>query len=293
MGKTLLDKVWDLHRVRELPNGQTQLFIGLHLIHEVTSPQSFQMLREKGLPVAFPERTFATADHIIPTEDQARPFADGLAEEMMAALETNCRQFGVKYFDFKSGEQGIVHVVGPEQGLTQPGLTVACGDSHTSTHGAFGAIAFGVGTTQAGLGEPLFWTDDVHDALLARFEIEIFDAKLTAVGFQRGHHFFRQPVRKGTRLIFRRNDVIRRGEGAFRERHRKSFLPEHLKGLRARDFVDQVETDEQLGLPVGQFANPMKVPDFVEQCFSHHIPFFATNGRPAARAEIILLTAFK
>ena len=148
MGKTLLDKVWDLHRVRELPNGQTQLFIGLHLIHEVTSPQAFQMLREKGLPVAFPDRTFATADHIIPTENQARPFADGLAEEMMAALETNCRQFGIKYFDFKSGEQGIVHVVGPEQGLTQPGLTVACGDSHTSTHGAFGAIAFGVGTTQ-------------------------------------------------------------------------------------------------------------------------------------------------
>lgn len=148
MGKTLLDKVWDLHTVRELPNGQTQLFIGLHLIHEVTSPQAFQMIREKGLKVAFPERTFATADHIIPTENQARPFADDLAEEMMAALEKNCKDFGIKYFDFKSGEQGVVHVVGPEQGLTQPGLTVACGDSHTSTHGAFGAIAFGVGTTQ-------------------------------------------------------------------------------------------------------------------------------------------------
>lgn len=148
MGKTLLDKVWDLHTVRELSNGQTQLFIGLHLIHEVTSPQAFQMIREKGLKVAFPERTFATADHIIPTENQARPFADDLAEEMMAALEKNCGEFGVKYFDFKSGEQGVVHVVGPEQGLTQPGLTVACGDSHTSTHGAFGAIAFGVGTTQ-------------------------------------------------------------------------------------------------------------------------------------------------
>ena len=148
MGKTLLDKVWDLHTVRELPNGQTQLFIGLHLIHEVTSPQAFQMIREKGLAVAFPQRTFATADHIIPTESQARPFADGLAEEMMAALEKNCRDFGIRYFDFKSGEQGVVHVVGPEQGLTQPGLTVACGDSHTSTHGAFGAIAFGVGTTQ-------------------------------------------------------------------------------------------------------------------------------------------------
>lgn len=148
MGKTLLEKVWDLHTVRTLPNGQTQLFIGLHLIHEVTSPQAFQMLREKGLTVAFPQRTFATADHIIPTENQARPFADDLAEEMMAALEKNCRDFGVRYFDFKSGEQGVVHVVGPEQGLTQPGLTVACGDSHTSTHGAFGAIAFGVGTTQ-------------------------------------------------------------------------------------------------------------------------------------------------
>lgn len=148
MGKSLLDKVWDLHTVRELPNGQTQLFIGLHLIHEVTSPQAFQMIREKGSKVLFPQRTFATVDHIVPTENQARPFADGLAEEMMVALEKNCREFGVRFFDFASGEQGIVHVVGPEQGLTQPGLTVACGDSHTSTHGAFGAIAFGVGTTQ-------------------------------------------------------------------------------------------------------------------------------------------------
>jgi 3-isopropylmalate/(R)-2-methylmalate dehydratase large subunit len=148
MGKTLLDKVWDLHTVRELPNGQTQLFIGLHLIHEVTSPQAFQMIREKGLRVACPQRTFATVDHIVPTDNPNRPYADDLAEEMMAALEKNCRDFGVKFLNFASGEQGIVHVVGPEQGLTQPGLTVACGDSHTSTHGAFGAIAFGVGTTQ-------------------------------------------------------------------------------------------------------------------------------------------------
>jgi len=148
MAKTLFDKVWDLHAVRELPSGQTQLFIGLHLIHEVTSPQAFQMIREKKLGVAFPQRTFATVDHIVPTENQARPFADDLAEEMMVALENNCREFGVTFFDFASKQQGVVHVVGPEQGLTQPGLTVACGDSHTSTHGAFGAIAFGVGTTQ-------------------------------------------------------------------------------------------------------------------------------------------------
>jgi 3-isopropylmalate/(R)-2-methylmalate dehydratase large subunit len=148
VGKTLFDKVWDLHTVRELPNGQTQLFIGLHLIHEVTSPQAFQMLRERGLSVMFPRHTFATFDHIVPTQSQARPFADPLAEEMMQALEKNTREFGVKLFDFGTGRQGIVHVIGPELGLTQPGLTVACGDSHTSTHGAFGAIAFGVGTTQ-------------------------------------------------------------------------------------------------------------------------------------------------
>src|SRR5512142_1549985 len=99
MGKTLLDKVWDLHTVRELPSGQTQLFIGLHLIHEVTSPQAFQMLRERGLKVARPDRTFATFDHIIPTDDQSRPFADALAEEMMRALETNARETKVKLFD--------------------------------------------------------------------------------------------------------------------------------------------------------------------------------------------------
>jgi 3-isopropylmalate/(R)-2-methylmalate dehydratase large subunit len=147
-GKTLLHKVWDAHTVRELPNGQTQLFIGLHLVHEVTSPQAFAALEERGLPVRFPERTYATVDHIIPTESQARPLSDALAETMMTALERNCRQHGIQLFDPVSGEQGIVHVIGPEKGLTQPGMTIACGDSHTSTHGAFGAIAFGIGTSQ-------------------------------------------------------------------------------------------------------------------------------------------------
>ncbi|MEN8183174.1 MAG: aconitase family protein, partial [Myxococcota bacterium] len=147
-GRSLLDKVWDVHRVRELGDGHTQLFIGLHLIHEVTSPQAFAMLREMGLPVRFPERTFATADHIIPTESQARPLRDPLAEEMMQALEASCREHGIELFDPESGRQGIVHVIGPELGLTQPGMTIACGDSHTSTHGAFGAVAFGIGTSQ-------------------------------------------------------------------------------------------------------------------------------------------------
>jgi 3-isopropylmalate/(R)-2-methylmalate dehydratase large subunit len=145
---TLYDTVWDLHTVRTLPTGQTQLFVGLHLIHEVTSPQAFGMLRERDLQVAFPDRTYATADHIIPTAELARPFGDSQAETMMQALETNTQSHDITFFDPDSGAQGIVHVVGPEQGLTQPGMTIVCGDSHTSTHGAFGAIGFGIGTSQ-------------------------------------------------------------------------------------------------------------------------------------------------
>ncbi len=148
MPKTLLDKVWEAHTVADLPSGQTQLFVGLHLVHEVTSPQAFQMLRELGLPVLFAERTVATVDHIIPTHSEARPFADAQAETMMSEIERNCREFGITLYDRASGHQGIVHVIGPEMGLTQPGMTIACGDSHTSTHGAFGSIAFGIGTSQ-------------------------------------------------------------------------------------------------------------------------------------------------
>lgn len=146
--QNLFNRVWDLHTVRTMPSGQTQLFIGQHLIHEVTSPQAFQMLRDRGLKVMFPERTLATVDHIIPTDNQARPFQDVLAEEMMSAIEKNCREFGVTLLNLNDNRQGIVHIVGPEQGITQPGITLACGDSHTSTHGAFGCIAFGIGTSQ-------------------------------------------------------------------------------------------------------------------------------------------------
>jgi 3-isopropylmalate/(R)-2-methylmalate dehydratase large subunit len=148
MASTLFQKVWDAHSVRRLPTGQTQLFIGLHLIHEVTSPQAFDMLRARGDRVAFPDRTIATVDHIVPTRDQRRPFIDLQAEEMLSSLERNCREYGIHLLDLHSGQQGIVHVIGPELGLTQPGMTIACGDSHTSTHGAFGAIAFGIGTSQ-------------------------------------------------------------------------------------------------------------------------------------------------
>ncbi|MFB6069295.1 MAG: 3-isopropylmalate dehydratase large subunit [Halobacterium sp.] len=145
---TLYDHVFDRHAVTELPTGQTQLFVGLHLVHEVTSPQAFGMLEERGLDVAYPERTHATVDHIVPTADQSRPYGDDAAEEMMSELEANVRDAGIEFDDPTTGRQGIVHVVGPEQGLTQPGMTVVCGDSHTATHGAFGALAFGIGTSQ-------------------------------------------------------------------------------------------------------------------------------------------------
>lgn len=147
-GKTLYEKVWDTHAVCKLSNGETQLIIGTHLIHEVTSPQAFGMIRELGLKVKYPHRTFATVDHIVPTDSLKEPFADPLADEMINELRKNVKDFGITYFGLKSGKQGIVHIVGPEQGITQPGTTIACGDSHTATHGAFGAIAFGIGTTQ-------------------------------------------------------------------------------------------------------------------------------------------------
>jgi 3-isopropylmalate/(R)-2-methylmalate dehydratase large subunit len=148
MSENLLNKVWKKHKIKTLSTGQDQLFISLHLIHEVTSPQAFGMIRERGLKVLYPERTFGTVDHIIPTDDRSRPFKDKLAEEMIQAIEKNTKEKGITFFGPESEHQGIVHIMGPELGLTQPGLTIACGDSHTSTHGAFGAVAFGIGTSQ-------------------------------------------------------------------------------------------------------------------------------------------------
>ncbi len=148
MAMNLLDKVWNLHAVDELRDGRTQLFVGLHWIHEVTSPQAFAMLRDLGLGVRMPERTVATIDHVVPTDGRRRPFRDVVAEEMAAAIKAATDEFGIRLLDVGSEHSGVVHVVGPELGLTQPGMTLACGDSHTSTHGAFGSIAFGIGTTQ-------------------------------------------------------------------------------------------------------------------------------------------------
>ncbi len=145
---TLLDKVWDAHVVRMLDDGRTLLYIDRHLVHEVTSPQAFEGLRLAGRPVRRPDLTFATVDHNVPTAGRHLPIADPLARAQVEALRANAPAFGVPLFDFDSGRQGIVHVIGPELGLTLPGTTVVCGDSHTSTHGAFGALAFGIGTSE-------------------------------------------------------------------------------------------------------------------------------------------------
>jgi 3-isopropylmalate/(R)-2-methylmalate dehydratase large subunit len=146
--RTLFEKIWDAHLVAEEPGHPAVLYVDLHLVHEVTSPQAFAGLRSRGLTVRRPERTVATVDHSIPTTPRTRPIADGPAAEQIATLERNCADLGIRIYGMDSPHQGIVHVIGPELGLTQPGMTIVCGDSHTSTHGAFGALAFGIGTSE-------------------------------------------------------------------------------------------------------------------------------------------------
>ena len=146
--RTLFSKVWDAHVVQRLPEGPELLYVDLHLVHEVTSPQAFEGLRLKQRGVRRPGLTVATMDHNVPTDDRSRPLADAIAARQIELLATNARDFGIELFDLHSPSQGIVHVIGPELGMTQPGMVIVCGDSHTSTHGAFGALAFGIGTTE-------------------------------------------------------------------------------------------------------------------------------------------------
>ena len=146
--RTIIEKVWDSHMVAEKEGAPAVLFIDLHLVHEVTSPQAFSGLRARGVKVRRPDLTFATVDHSTPTTPRHLPILDQIAATQVAQLETNATEFGIPYFGFQNVNQGIVHVIGPEQGLTQPGMTVVCGDSHTATHGAFGALAFGIGTSE-------------------------------------------------------------------------------------------------------------------------------------------------
>jgi 3-isopropylmalate/(R)-2-methylmalate dehydratase large subunit len=148
--RTIVEKIWDSHVVAEKQGAPALLYIDLHLTHEVTSPQAFSMLRERGLKVRRPDLTIATMDHSTPTTSRDLPMLDPVGKAQLDQMTQNCKDFGIRLYDLKTTKQGIVHVIGPEQGLTQPGMTIVCGDSHTATHGAFGALAFGIGTSQVG-----------------------------------------------------------------------------------------------------------------------------------------------
>src|SRR5687768_14249320 len=148
MGKTLYEKIWDMHAVDTLPTSETLLYIDRHLVHEVTSAQAFDGLRLSGRKVRRPDLTFATADHNVPTDSDRLTIKDLLSRAQIDALQRNCAEFGIPYYGLESDRQGIVHVIGPELGITLPGQTIVCGDSHTSTHGAFGSLAFGIGTSE-------------------------------------------------------------------------------------------------------------------------------------------------
>ncbi len=168
--RTLVQKIWDDHVVLEEPGAPTVIGIDLHLVHEVTSPQAFEGLRRRGLDVRHPERTVATADHSTPTHDRSLPILDQQASFQLQRLAANCQQFGVPLYPLGSDKQGIVHVIGPELGLTQPGMTIVCGDSHTATHGAFGALAFGIGTSEV---EMVLATQTLLQRPLKTYEVRV------------------------------------------------------------------------------------------------------------------------
>lgn len=172
--RTIIQKVWDNHVVARNEGAPALIYIDLHLVHEVTSPQAFAGLRERGLKVRQPSRTVATTDHSVPTTDRSLPIFDVIAKTQVEKLESNCKEFGIPCFGFHSEHQGIVHVMGPELGFTQPGMTVVCGDSHTATHGAFGALAFGIGTSQV---EHVLATQCLLQAPSKSFEVRV-DGKL-------------------------------------------------------------------------------------------------------------------
>ena len=172
--RTMFEKIWDQHVVHQEPGQQTIIYIDLHLVHEVTSPQAFEGLRLAGRTLRCPERTVATLDHNVPTTDRSLPIVDPISKQQIETLRVNCDEFGVRLYDLDNVNQGIVHVIGPELGLTQPGMTIVCGDSHTATHGAFGALAFGIGTSEV---EHVMATQTLLQSKPKTFEIRI-DGKL-------------------------------------------------------------------------------------------------------------------
>src|SRR5256886_5766351 len=176
--RTLFDRVWDAHVVRELADGVSLLYVDLHLVHEVTSPQAFAGIKREKRAVRRPELTLATVDHNVPTGDRTLPIADAIAARQVDALGTNAREFGIELFDLTSPGQGIVHVIGPELGATQPGMLIVCGDSHTATHGAFGAFALGIGTSE---GEHVLATQCIALSKPRTFEARITGQRAAGV----------------------------------------------------------------------------------------------------------------
>lgn len=174
MPRTMFEKIWDAHVVHSEPGKQTLLYIDLHLVHEVTSAQAFEGLRLAGRKVRRPELTVATPDHNVPTTDRRLPIADAISKQQIDTLRNNCKEFGIRIYDLNSPQQGIVHVIGPELGITQPGMTIVCGDSHTATHGAFGALAFGIGTSEV---EHVLATQTLPQSKPKTFELRV-DGKL-------------------------------------------------------------------------------------------------------------------
>ena len=224
MPQTIIEKLWDSHIVRERPGAPTLIFVDLHLVHEVTSPQAFDGLRERGLKVRRPDLTIATADHSIPTSDRSLPIVDEIAARQLAQLETNCADFGIRCLGIHSDRQGIVHVIGPELGLTQPGMTVVCGDSHTATHGAFGALAFGIGTSEV---EHVLASQCLLQRKSKTFQVRV-EGTLRAGRGRQGHHPGADRANRGGRRHGQRHRV-------HRQRHPRAFHG------RAHDRVQHVD----------------------------------------------------
>ena len=179
MTETLFEKIWNSHVVVERENEPSLIYIDRHLVHEVTSPQAFESMTLSGRKVRRPELTIATVDHNVPTVGRDQPWEDPLSVQQVETLRQNCKEFGIPLFDVDDSRQGIVHVIGPEQGLTQPGLTIVCGDSHTSTHGALGALAFGIGTSEV---EHVLATQTLPQARQKTMAVEVSGKLLPGVG---------------------------------------------------------------------------------------------------------------
>ena len=230
MPKTMFEKIWEAHVVREAEGQPALLYIDLHLVHEVTSPQAFDGLRLTGRKVRRPELTVATMDHNVPTTDRSLPIADQISRKQMDTLAPNCAEFGITLYDIHDRRQGIVHVIGPELGLTQPGMTIVCGDSHTSTHGAFGALAFGIGTSEV---EHVLATQCLPQSRPKTMEIRVNGQLGRGRHGQRHHSRHHRQDRHGRRDRVRRG-VYRRGDPrAFDGRPHDGLQHEH-RGGRAR-----------------------------------------------------------